>query len=146
MMRTDRATQFRRQMLAAWAAILAAACDPAPVKLVERLATKDPALLGRLRPAPGTWQSEGDRLTSPGWRSASSGPFYQIGAQLPLAADGGFRVGIGRSERYTLSLWPVGARASVAAEDQGRVLYRDAYRSTDLWFLAGPERIAWLAV
>ena len=118
------------------------ACSPDPVPLAVQLAANDPELAHRLQPAPGTWQREGDVFTSPGWRSAKMGPFYEVGARLPSRADGVLRVGIGQSDDYTVTFAAERTGASIVEERDGRAAYRGAYPSTDLLFVADKQRIA----
>jgi hypothetical protein len=123
--------------------LLSLGCSGDPARLAEQLASRDPVLVKRLAPAPGTWLRDGERLTSPGWRSAKMGPLYEVGARLPAAADGAIEVGIGQSPDYTLRLWPEGARASSVEEDTGRASYRGAYPSTDVVYVADAQRVEW---
>ncbi len=67
-----------------------------PAQVVERLSAPDRELSARVRPASGTW----DGLSSPGWRSARMGPFYDVGARLPTRADGALALGIGQSPAF----------------------------------------------
>src|SRR5690349_18280514 len=92
-----------------------------------RITTSDLELARRLAPASGTWQREGRFLTSPGWRSAKMGPFFDLAARLPAQGDGVLRVGIGQSEDYTVALIPNGARPSTFEDHDGRGIYREVY-------------------
>jgi hypothetical protein len=123
-----------------------AGCNRDPVPLAVQLAAHDPELSKRLQPAPGTWQREGDQLTSPGWRSAEMGPFYDIGARLPDHADGAIEVGIGQSPEYLLRLEPENAHGVPARDESGRAIYREAYASTDLVFVGDNQRVEWFLV
>jgi hypothetical protein len=132
----------RRRWLAAALALFGGCADP-PARVAATLAARAPELAARLGAAPGTWQREGVRLTSPGWRSAQSGPFLDVGARLPDAADGSVEVGIGQSPDLTLTLRAEACRPVRVDEDAGRAVYADAYPSTDLIFVATRARLEW---
>ncbi|HJZ83700.1 MAG TPA: kelch repeat-containing protein [Polyangia bacterium] len=125
-------------------ALVLAGCGQAPaVVLARRLAARDPELRERLSEQPGVWERAGEKWTSPGWRSARMGPFYEVGARLPERADGPLEVGIGQSERYRLHLFPEGAGGAAVEEQRGRAVYREAWRSTDALFVASAHRVEW---
>ncbi|MFI5297907.1 MAG: hypothetical protein ACHREM_07380, partial [Polyangiales bacterium] len=113
----------------------------APSAVALRLVAGEPVLTKRLQPAPGTWQRDADVLTSPGFRSAKMGAFFDVGARLPARADGTLRIGIAQADRYTLSLKPDGAHASPLDDRDGRAAYVDAWPSTDLVWVAEPTRV-----
>src|SRR5262245_48986736 len=113
-----------------------------PAEVVERLSAPDRQLSARVRPASGTW----DGLSSPGWRSARMGPFYDVGARLPTRADGALALGIGQSPAFLLTLVAEGAQSAPVADDAGRAIYRAAWPSTDLVFVASEKRVEWLLV
>src|SRR5581483_10553135 len=124
-------------------ALTAAGCARDPGRVALSLVAADAELSRRLRPAQDSWQREGDALTSPGWRSAHLGPFYDVAARLPLRADGALRAGIGQSELYGVTLTPVGARPVSIDERDGRAVYPQAYPSTDVVFVADKQRVEW---
>ncbi|MBI2396151.1 MAG: hypothetical protein HYV09_41695, partial [Deltaproteobacteria bacterium] len=101
------------------------------------------ALSARFAAAPDGFQSTRDGIVSPGWRGAWTDRAHHVGARLPRSADLAFEAGVGVSELYRLSLTHLGARASTLAMDQGRGVYRDVYPSTDVTFVASPERLEW---
>jgi MYXO-CTERM domain-containing protein len=123
--------------------LVANACGPDSASLAKQLAAADAELSQRLAPAPGTWQRDGERWTSPGFRSAQLGPFYDIGATLPALADGPLEIGVGQSPELTARWTPERARPVGVEDDRGRAVYRGAFPSTDLIFVAGRARIEW---
>lgn len=68
----------------------------------------------------------------------------RVGAQLPSRADRALRVGLGESARHRLTLTPEGARGAELEELDGRAVYRDAYPSSDVVFVADGARVEWL--
>jgi MYXO-CTERM domain-containing protein len=120
----------------------AAGCNDAPpISRAEALVSGNADLAERLRPLASAWEPDGDRLVSPGWRSGRMGLEFEIGARLPDRADGVLEVGVGRSERHTLRLYPDGARPVSATLDAGRAIYRGAYAATDALYVTTPERV-----
>ena len=71
------------------------------------------------------------RIVSEGWRSAARNQFSDLGARLPDAADGVMDVGLSRFATRHLRIALVGAHSSPATLANGRVVYRDAFASTD---------------
>jgi hypothetical protein len=126
--------------------LVTSGCARAPGPRAEQLGAADRELVKRLAPAPGTWAQEGDWLTSPGWRSARMGPFYEVGTRLPQRADGVFEIGVGQSPELTIKLTPVGARHSMVEDDAGRASYRLPYPATDLVFVSTAQRVEWFLV
>ncbi|MEB2313253.1 MAG: hypothetical protein OZ921_12455 [Sorangiineae bacterium] len=107
------------------------------VAAASRLAIAAPELATRLAPSPGMWRLDGDR----GARSVMTG---RVGAELPARADRALRVGLGKSERHRLTLTPEGARGAELEELDGRAVYREAYPSSDVIFVADGARVEWL--
>jgi len=100
------------------------------VRLIARGA---PSFARFLAPNPERgFREQAGALTSFGWRATDQKIFEHLAARLPMAANGAVEVGPGRLERFQLRLSPLGARASMGATDEGRVVYRDAYPSTDV--------------
>jgi hypothetical protein len=124
--------------------------EPARAALVTatRLASVDRELSSRLAPNLGAWGLEprGARWISPGRRSGRMGDRYEVGARLPVRADGVIEIGIGDSAAHTLTLAPEGAGASEASEDAGRVSYSGAFRATDVVWTASAQRVEWFFV
>jgi hypothetical protein len=88
-------------------------------------------LTSLLAPADGSWELAGDEVTSSGWRAAADGRFDALGARLPVAADGVIDVGVSRVARLQLHLVMGGVRSVPAQVDHGRVIYEDAWPSSD---------------
>jgi len=101
------------------------------------------ALAERFAPNVDGFQSTRDGIVSPGWRGAWTDRAHHVGARLPRNADRSFEAGVGVSELYRLSLTHVGAKSATLAIDEGRGVYRDVYPSTDVTFVAAPERLEW---
>lgn len=72
------------------------------------------------------------------------GPAYEIGARLPTHADGAIEVGIGRSDRAAVRLVAEEAGGRRVELHEGRAVYRDAFPSTDVVFVASATRVEWL--
>src|SRR5689334_20537358 len=125
-----------------FAFVLALGACSSGADLVEDLAAPDPELAAHVRARDGVWQNG----TSPGWRSAQMGPFYDVGARLPQTADGAVEVGIGQSEDFRVRLVPEAANAALFEDDAGRAMYREAWEKTDLVFVATAKRLEWLLV
>ncbi|MCC6217547.1 MAG: hypothetical protein IT376_22000 [Polyangiaceae bacterium] len=127
------------------------ASAPAPLggslALVERLAGPDPGLAHRVRAqAAGGWAIAATGFTSPGFRNATGGASYDVGARLGARADEALRVGIGASDEVTVTLLPVGAAPVEAELDGGRVVFRGAYPSTDIVHVADDASVEWFYV
>lgn len=105
--------------LAVTAAVLAAAPRAAPVS-------------GLLAPDDGSFLTDGDQVTSSGWRAASTHRFDVLGARLPSSADGVLEVGVSRVARLRLRLTLEGAAAVPAEPSRGRVVYAGALPSSDV--------------
>src|SRR5262249_25848585 len=101
--------------------VLASGCGPAPSELAATLAARDATLAGRLAPAPDTWKLDGGRFTSPGWRAAEMGPFFDLGVRLPARANAPLELGIGQSPDYLIRLEPEEARPARGEDHLGRV-------------------------
>ena len=82
--------------------------------LALHLASHETELAKRLAVTSDGWQRTADGITSPGFRGASTGPGYDIGARLPEASDGVVEVGIGRSNLYRLQVMPLRAEHATA--------------------------------
>jgi N-acetylneuraminic acid mutarotase len=122
----------------------AASCGgTTPAQQASAIASADTRLANNLKASPGTWTVAEGVLTSPGYRSAKSGPMYHVGAALPLRAGGEITIGIGQSSDYTLHLSPQNPGDSAVEDDNGRATYRGGFRSTDVIFVARDEYVEW---
>jgi hypothetical protein len=113
-------------------------CARGPADVAARLGAADATMSRSLAPSPGAWSLAGGAWQSPGWRS---GPGASLLAQAPLAADGALEVGVGGSARRHLSMRLDGARPVRATDDGGRLVYRDAFPSTELLWAGARTRI-----
>lgn len=113
-------------------------CAESPLAAAERLAGAQPELQQRLARRASGFEREREGVTSPGWRSARSGPLPHLGVRLPERADHAFEVGLGRSEplrvRFTLS----GASPAPLVIEEDRAIYRDVAPATDMVLATGP--------
>jgi hypothetical protein len=71
-------------------------------------------------------------FASPGDRDVEAGNFDHLAARFSLHADGAWETDIARVARLRVTMQPIGARHVQASLTDGRVVYRDAYPSTDL--------------
>lgn len=78
-------------------------------------------------------------FTSFGFRATEQKVFEHLSARIPHAANGVIEVGVARLERFNLRVTPLSARAVTAREDDGRVVYVDAYPSTDVIAVTTPQ-------
>jgi hypothetical protein len=115
--------------------------EPPALIAASAIASLDPALGRLLLPTEAGWRLEGGAITSPGWRAASVGRFDALGARLPAKADGVLEVGVSRIERLGLRVSFEGASAAGATLDRGRVVYADAWPSTDMLVAATTTRL-----
>jgi hypothetical protein len=97
------------------------------VASAEALARFEPTLLARLRPAREGFRNEGGRLTSVAYRAKAPG----LLSDVPARADGAFSFGFARTPERQIHLRREGASEATAVLDQGRVIYRDVFASTD---------------
>ena len=126
----------RTFVLAACLAGLVACRSPASevVAKAEQLASADPAVDARLRAPQRSWTPEdGGRLAS----ERLAGKLGKISSRLPETADGEWEVALGAVHRMMLA--PRGARSSKPEIDGKRVVYREAYPSTDVIFTSSTE-------
>ncbi|MBI2388402.1 MAG: hypothetical protein HYV09_02185, partial [Deltaproteobacteria bacterium] len=110
---------------------------------VEKALVAKPELASRFAANADGFQISRDGVTSPGWRGAWTERAFHVGARLPEVASKPFEAGVGVSELYRLRLEQVGAREAALGLADGRAVYRDVYPSTDVTFVAGPERLEW---
>jgi MYXO-CTERM domain-containing protein len=125
---------------AAWlvALVLAGCGARGPADEALRTGAHDPALAQALARNPGAWSKGGGGWQSPGWRA---GPGASLLAAAPLAADGILDVGVGGNARRHLSMRLDGARPVPAIDDGGRLVYADAFPSTEVLFSGARARI-----
>jgi MYXO-CTERM domain-containing protein len=114
--------------------------------LASRLVAPHPWLAAALTPNALAWTSEGERFVSPGWRAVDARDPDGVGAEWPTVADGAIRVGVGRDPTRTIVLTAAGASHAAASLDRGRVVFRDAYPSTDVVVGSTRERVEELLV
>jgi MYXO-CTERM domain-containing protein len=117
-----------------------------PVAAALLLARWDAELERRLTPTEEGWLQSYDGVTSPGWRGAWNQRAYAVGARLPARANEPFVAGVGVSELYRLTFVPRAASDSPISLEEGRAVYADAFRDTDVVFAAAPDRVEWMYV
>ncbi|HEY6460837.1 MAG TPA: hypothetical protein VIY73_11825, partial [Polyangiaceae bacterium] len=113
--------------------------EPPSLSVARGLASHGapPALTTLLAPGAGGMLADGDAFTSPGWRLASSGRFDTLGARLGGTAAAPFDVGVSRVARLRLRLTREGVDDVPVTADQGRLVYEDAWPSSDALVVAG---------
>ncbi len=125
----------------------------------EPLATSEPIADGALRlvaphawlvstlsPNALGWTAEGGRFLSPGWRAADVRDTAGVGARYATTADRPMDIGVGQDPTRTVILTPTGAGHVDATLDRGRVVFHDAYPSTDVVVGATRERVEELLI
>ena len=88
-----------RALLAVLLALASGCGRGSAVTISERIGALDADLAARLAPREGGFVEEGGWLTSPGWRSARSGPFAHVGRGCRSRAMRRSRSGWGRARR-----------------------------------------------
>jgi hypothetical protein len=89
-------------------------------------------LAALLQPRDGVWQHDGVGLVSPEWRAPAPRFLDHVVVRAPTRADAALEVGLGPVARYRLRLAAEGATGAAAHVDGGRIVYPDAYPSTDV--------------
>ncbi len=103
---------------------------------VDRIAALDAALAALVRADVTSFQRDDEagaapRFVSRGWRGTRDQRWDDLGARAPETAAGAMRVGVSRFERLSLDVTLVGARASAAQLDEGRIAYRNVFDGVD---------------
>ncbi len=118
-----------------------------------RLVAGDPSLASIIAPTKNGWTlvdaSGADalhRYVSTGWRAADTRDNDGVGARFPATSDASFDVGLGQDPTRRATLTPIGASAAAGALHEGRVVFHDAWRSTDVVIGAARERVEELLV
>jgi len=76
--------------------------------------------------------SRGGGFASPGDRDVDAGNLEHLAARFPSHADGAWETDVARVARLRVTMQPLGAGHVQATLTDGRVVYPDAYPSTDL--------------
>ena len=115
----------------------------ATLATARSLADGDPVLTQALQPTTGGFVEDGAWLSSTGWRAATQGT---VAARLQPLASQPFYVGAGLLAEHRFEMAALGARASRADLDGGRVVYQDAFPSTDVVVVATSTEVEVLFV
>ncbi len=110
------------------------------------LVAPHPWLAALVAPTKVGWTVEGEAFVSPGWRSFAPDDLYGVGARWPLSSNAPFEIGLGQDATRRVSFAPIGANEARASSHEGRIVFHDAYPSTDIVVAASHDRIEELLV